>query len=168
MPKAVRIKKTFNFKKFANKLDSIIVADLNAVGNHINKAIQDGIDKEENIKGEKYSSIAPMKQVTKDLGGKKLLNRTGNMRKTKKIPATKSKKSFTIEMAGKSKKGAYYGAYHNTGFTQTNPKQWFHGAVVPQREWFGIPKSMFPGETAYEKAIAERHMRVRSAWKKFG
>ena len=32
----------------------------------------------------------------------------------------------------------------NPGFTQTNDKQWFHGAKVPKREWFGIPKSMFP------------------------
>lgn len=44
MPK--RFKKTFDFKKLANKLDKIIVDDLNIVGNHINKAIQDGIDKE--------------------------------------------------------------------------------------------------------------------------
>tara|TARA_Y100000310_G_scaffold132234_1_gene131293 strand:- start:240 stop:731 length:492 start_codon:yes stop_codon:yes gene_type:complete len=163
MPKAVRIKKTFNFKKFANKLDGIIVADLNTVGNHINKAIQDGIDSGKDIKGGSFKALAP---ITKELGGNKPLDRTGNMRKTKKTPATRSKKSFIIEMAGKSKKGAYYGAYHNTGFTQTNPKQWFHGAKVPKREWFGIPKSMFPGESAYEKAIAERSMRVRSAFKK--
>ena len=165
MPKPVRIKSTFNFKKFANKLDSIIVADLNTVGNHINKAIQDGIDSGKDIKGGSFKSLEP---ITVALGGKKPLDRTGNMRKTKKIPATRAKKSFIIEMSGKSKKGAYYGAYHNTGFTQTNPKQWFHGSKVPQREWFGIPKSMFPGETAYQKAIAERHMRVRSAWKKLG
>ena len=163
MPKAVRMKSTFSFKKLANKLDKIIVADLNAVGSHINKAIQDGIDSGKDIKGGSFKALAP---ITKELGGKKPLNRTGNMRKTKKIPATSAKKSFTIEMAGKSKKGRYYGAYHNTGFTQTNPKQWFHGAKVPQREWFGIPKSMFPGEAAYEKAIAERSMRVRSAFKK--
>ena len=165
MPKAVRMKSTFSFKKLANKLDSIIVADLNAVGNHINKAIQDGIDSSTDIKGGSFKSLEP---ITVALGGKKPLNRTGNMLKTKKIPATRSKHQFTIEMAGKSKKGAYYGAYHNTGFTQTNPKQWFHGAKVPKREWFGIPKSMFPGEAAYEKAIAERSMRVRSAWKKLG
>jgi hypothetical protein len=165
MPKAVRMKTTFNFKKFANKLDSIIVADLNTVGNHINKAIQDGIDSGKDIKGGSFDSLEP---ITVALGGKKPLNRTGNMRKTKKIPATRAKKQFIIEMAGKSKKGRYYGAYHNTGFTQTNEKQWFHGAKVPQREWFGIPKSMFPGEAAYQKAIAERHMRVRSAWKKLG
>ena len=164
MPKT-RMKSTFSFKKLANKLDSIIVADLNTVGNHINKAIQDGIDSGKDIKGKSFKKLKP---VTIELGGKKPLNRTGNMRKTKKIPATRTKKSFTIEMSGKSKKGAYYGAYHNTGFTQTNPKQWFHGSKVPQREWFGIPKSMFPGEAAYQKAIAERHMRVRSAWKKLG
>ena len=165
MPKPVRMKSTFNFKKFANKLDSIIVADLNAVGNHINKAIQDGIDSGKDIDGGSFKSLEP---ITVALGGKKPLDRTGNMRKTKKIPATRAKKQFIIEMAGKSKKGAYYGAYHNTGFTQTNEKQWFHGAKVPKREWFGIPKSMFPGEVAYQKAIAERSMRVRSAWKKFG
>ena len=162
MPKT-RMKSTFSFKKFANKLDSIIVADLNTVGNHINKAIQDGIDSGKDIKGKSFKRLEP---ITVELGGKKPLNRTGNMRKTKKIPATRSKKQFIIEMAGKSKKGAYYGAYHNTGFPQSNPKQWFHPTVVKKREWFGIPKSMFPGEAAYEKAIAERSMRVRSAWKK--
>ena len=162
MPKT-RMRSTFNFKKLANKLDSIIIADLNTVGNHINKAIQDGIDSGKDIHDKSFKKLKP---VTIELGGKKPLNRTGNMRKTKKIPATRSKKQFIIEMSGKSKKGAYYGAYHNTGFDQTNPKQWFSGSHVPQREWFGIPKSMFPGETAYEKAIAERSMRVRSAWKK--
>ena len=163
MPKAVRMKSTFNFKKFANKLDSIIVADLNTVGNHINKAIQDGIDSGKDIKGGSFKSLEP---ITVALGGMKPLDRTGKMRKTKKIPAKRGNHKFIIEMSGKSKKGAYYGAYHNTGFTQTNPKQWFHGSKVPQREWFGIPKSMFTGETAYEKAIAERSLGVRSAWKK--
>ena len=163
MPKAVRMKKTFSFKKFANKLDKIIVADLNTVGNHINKAIQDGIDSGKDIHG---NNFVPLEPVTVALGGKKPLDRTGNMRKTKKIPATRAKKSFTIEMSGKSKKGRYYGAYHNTGFTQTNEKQWFHGSKVPKREWFGIPKSMFPGESAYQKAIASRSLIVKSAFKK--
>ena len=89
------------------------------------------------------------------------------MRKTKKIPATKTKKQFIIEMAGKSKKGRYYGAFHNTGFEQTNKKQWFYGSKVPQREWFGIPKSMFPGETEYQTAIATRSLMIKSAFKKY-
>tara|TARA_Y100000593_G_C4307682_1_gene336613 strand:+ start:203 stop:688 length:486 start_codon:yes stop_codon:yes gene_type:complete len=161
MPKA--FKSTFSFKKLANKLDKIIVDDLNIVGNHINKAIQDGIDKGKDINDRTF---APLEEITKDLGGRKPLNRTGNMRKTKKTPASSANKKFIIEMAGKSKKGRYYGAYHNTGFTQTNPKQWFYGSTVPQREWFGIPKSMFPGQSAYEKAIASRSLKIRSAWKK--
>ena len=171
MPKPVRIKSTFNFKKFANKLDSIIVADLNAVGNHINKAIQDGIDSGKDINGKGFE---PLRPSTKAFGGNKPLDRTGNMRKTKKIPATRAKKSFTIEMSGKSKKGRYYGAYHNTGYTIVENKftKAFMpnaiGAKVPKREWFGIPKSMFPGEAAYQKAIASRSLMVRSAWKKLG
>ena len=163
MPKPVRMKSTFSFKKFANKLDSIIVADLNTVGNHINKAIQDGIDSGKDINGKGFKPLEP---ITKELGGNKPLDRTGNMRKTKIIRATSAKKQFIIEMSGKSKKGRYYGAFHNTGFTQTNDKQWFHGAKVPKRAWFGIPKSMFPGEAAYEKAIASRSLMVKSAFKK--
>ena len=163
MPKAVRMKKTFSFKKFANKLDKIIVADLNTVGNHINKAIQDGIDSGKDIHGGRFKPLEP---ITKELGGNKPLDRTVNMRKTKIMRATRAKKQFIIEMSGKSKKGRYYGAFHNTGFTQTNDKQWFHGAKVPKREWFGIPKSMFPGEVAYEKAIASRSLMVKSAFKK--
>tara|TARA_Y100000310_G_scaffold304900_1_gene344520 strand:- start:109 stop:597 length:489 start_codon:yes stop_codon:yes gene_type:complete len=162
MPKAVRMKSTFSFKKFANKLEGIIIADLNAVGNHINKAIQDGIDSGKDIHSKGFKKLAP---ATVALGGKKPLNRTGNMRKTKKIPAKKGNYKFIIEMAGKSKKGRYYGAYHNTGYTNS-PKAWFPGAKVPKREWFGIPKSMYPGESAYKKAIAERSLRVRSAFKK--
>ena len=160
-----RMRATFSFKKLANKLEAIILADLNAVGNRVNKAIQDGIDSGKDIHGEPFE---PLHDSTKAFGGKKPLNRTGKLRKTKKIPAKRGKNKFIIEMAGKSKKGAYYGAYHNTGFKQTNPKQWFSGSEVPQREWFGIPKSMFPGESEYNKAIAERRMRVQSAWRKLG
>mgnify|MGYP003132958794 CR=1 FL=1 len=162
MPKNFNVKSTFSFKKLANKLESIIAADLNVKGNRINKAIQDGIDNEEDIHGKKYNSYAPMQQVTKDLGGKKLLNRTGKMRKTKKIPATANTLTFTLLSTTK------YGAYHNTGFSQTNKKQWFYKSVVPKREWFGIPKSMFPGQSEYKKSEPERRMRIRSAWRKFG
>ncbi len=169
MPKPVRIKKSFNFKKLANKLDGIIVNDLNVLGNRINKAIQDGIDKGKDINNK---SFKPLEPSTKAFGGKKPLNRTGNMRKTKKTPATRGKHRFMIEMTGKSKKGAYYGAYHNTGYTIVENK--FTKAFMPNaigskvdpREWFGIPKSMFPGESEYKKAMAERTFRIRSAWKK--
>ncbi len=142
MAKPVNLKKTFSFGKLAKKLDNIIVADVNALGNAINKAIQDGIDSGKDINGQPF---APLEPITKELGGTKPLNRTGNMRKTKKTPATIAKKQFVIEMVGKSKKGKgrqhrVYGAFHNTGFKQTNKKQWFYGSKVPKREWFGITK----------------------------
>ena len=163
-------KSTFSFKKLANKLDQIIVNDLNAVGNRINKAIQDGIDSGTDVKGNRFEPLEP---ITIAFGGKKPLHRTGNMRKTKKIPATRSRKEFVIQMAGKSPKGGkYYGAYHNTGYTIVEnafTKRYMPKAIgsrVPKREWFGIPKSMFPGESEYNKAIAERRMRIESAWKK--
>lgn len=169
MPK--RFKKTFDFKKLANKLDKIIVDDLNIVGNHINKAIQDGIDKGKDINGNSFKSLQPS---TIAFGGTKPLNRTGNMRKTKKVPASKSKHRFEINMEGKNKKGKFYGAFHNTGYTiveNSFTKRYMPKAVgskVPKREWFGIPKSMFPGESAYQKAIASRSLKIRSAWKKIG
>ena len=43
------------------------------------------------------------------------------MSKTKKIPAKKGRLKFTLIAP------TDYGAYHNTGFKQTNPKQWFYG-----------------------------------------
>ena len=158
MPKT-RMKSTFSFKKLANKLESIIVADLNVKGNRINKAIQDGINSGKDIHGK---SFKPLEQVTKDLGGKKILKRTGKMSKTQKIPAKRGNLKFTIIAP------THYGAYHNTGFIQTNPKQWFYGSKVPQREWFGIPKSMYPGETEYIKSNPERSFRIGQGWKKHG
>jgi len=152
-----RMRSTFSFKKLANKLNNIIANDLNVIGKNINKAIQDGISQGKDIHGSNFTALQP---ITKELGGDKILKRSGKMSKTSMKQAKPNDLKFVITAPTK------YGAYHNTGFTQTNPKQWFHGAKVPQREWFGIPKSIFPGEAAYEKAIAERSLRMRSAWKK--
>ena len=69
-------------------------------------------------------------------------------------------------MAGKSKRGDYYGAYHNTGFEQTNEKKWFYGSKVPQREWFGIPKTAAPKGEQYKKAMLEIRARIHAAFKK--
>lgn len=151
------MKSTFSFKKLANKLESIIIADLNVKGNRINKAIQDGINSGTDIKGKSFKKL---KDTTIALGGKKILKRTGKMSKTNKIPAKRGNLSFKIIAPTE------YGAYHNTGFEQTNKKQWFYGATVPRREWFGIPRSMFPGESEYEKSNPERSFRIEQAWKK--
>jgi len=159
MPNKTRIKKTFSFKKLSKKIDDIIVKDINTLGSHINNAIQNGIDSGTDIRGNKFKQLEP---ITVALGGKKPLNRTGKMRRTKKIPATSSNPKFIIEMK------TPYGAYHNTGFTQTNPKQWFHGSKVEKREWFGIPNTLTPGQSGYKKAVLERGLRIKMAWKKLG
>ena len=157
MPKKSRVKKTFSFKKLADKIDDIIVKDINTLGNHINKTIQEGIDRGKDIND---ASFKPLEPVTIALGGKKPLDRTGKMKKTSTIKAKPKKPQYIIKMKTK------YGAYHNTGFTQTNKNQWFHGSKVPQREWFGIPKSMTPGKPDYQKAVVERHLRIKAAFKK--
>ena len=169
MPKGSRVKKTFSFKKLADKIDDIIVKDINALGNHINKTIQEGIDSGKDING---NSFEPLHDSTKAFGGKKPLDRTGNMRKTKPTKATKSKLQYIIDMVGKSKKGRHYGAYHNTGFTIVKNKFTERympeaiGVQVKPREWFGIPKSMTPGQPDYQKAVVERSLRIKSAFKK--
>ena len=51
---------------------------------------------------------------------------------------------------------------------------WVVGALdgkinkVKKREWFGIPKSMYPGETEYIKSNPERSFRIGQGWKKHG
>ena len=162
---------TFSFGKLSRKLDKIVADQINVLARNINKAIQDGIDFGRDINGR---SFEPLHDSTKAFGGKKPLDRTGNMRKTKKIPARRGKHEFIIEMAGKSKKGRYYGAYHNTGYTivaNKFTKRYMPKAIgtkVEKREWFGIPKNMQPGKSEYNKATVERRMRIRSAWRKLG
>ena len=80
------MKRTYNFKKLSRKIEGILVKDLNVIGNRINKAIQDGIDSGTDIRGNKFQSLSP---GTIAFGGSKPLDRTGNMRQTKKIPAKK-------------------------------------------------------------------------------
>jgi hypothetical protein len=167
--KKFKLKTTFSFKKLSDKLDKIMIDDLNVLGNNINKAIQDGINNGKDVNGKNF---APLRPSTIAFGGKKPLKRTGNMRKTKKTPATRQKPSFTIEMVGQNKKGVKYGAYHNTGYNIVENKFTSRfmpsaiGSKVPKREWFGIPKTMQPGGNQYNKALVERKLRIRSAWKK--
>ena len=157
------IRKTFSFKKLSRKLNPIVIANLNIIGNRINKAKQDGIDSGEGIEG-KFERLSP---ATKALGGRKPLLRSGTMRETKKTPATLSNPSFLIEMVGKdSRTGKVYGAYHNTGYTNSEDA-WFPGAKVPRRLWFGIPKSMREGGAELKKTFLQISMNIKMAWKAF-
>ena len=73
MAKKTKIKQTFDFGKLAHKFPSILSEGLNVIGKNINKAIQDGIDQGKDIKGK---SFTPLEPITKELGGKKILDRS--------------------------------------------------------------------------------------------
>tara|TARA_R100000808_G_C2146405_1_gene154323 strand:- start:1529 stop:2020 length:492 start_codon:yes stop_codon:yes gene_type:complete len=138
-------KKKFSYSKLAQQLPDIMSFSLNQLGNKINKAIQDGVQSGKDINGAKFAPLSPVSKKLRKKGGPPL-NVTGNMRQTKKIPATKKKHSFIIKMdakKGKNKRKVQYGAYHNQGYTNS-PNSAFPGTKVPKREWFGIPKNMKP------------------------
>ena len=156
MPKKTRIKRTYSFKKLQKKFPEIVVDSLNVIGRRLVKSIMDGIDRGQDIHG---SSFAPLESTTKSLGGKQPLKRTGKMKDgLRKYPATVSKPQFMVEMNAKSKKvgkragGEIYGAFHNQGYTNSfKTKQWFKGAKIPKREWFGVTKDMKAGGSELKK-----------------
>ena len=156
-------KTTYDFNKLKNKLNTIMKDQLNVLGNGIYKAIQDGIDAGKDIDG---NSFEPLHEITKMTGGSKILDRSGTMKQTKKDPAKENNLEFVITMTGKSSRtGKYYGAYHNTGYTNP-PGSWFPGTTVEQRKWFGVSKEMQPGGSEYEKMILNMKLRIESAWSK--
>ena len=159
-----KISKTFDFKKLKRKFPGILSDALNTVGSRLVKSIQDGIDKGKDIKG---NSFEPLSDTTKELGGRKPLDRSGKMKKgLKKEPAKPSDLKFIIEMSAESR-GEIYGAFHNQGYTNSfKKKQWFKGAKIPMREWFGITKEMQPDGKEYKKAMKEVQARIVSAWSK--
>jgi len=147
-------KQTFDLKKLSKKLDKIYVDGLNTLGRHLDKALQD------NIKAGGDPTFEPLSPVTKRLGGKKPLNRSGKMMKAvNKTPATKSKQVFKLTIKSK------YGGLHHTGYT-TDPKSMIPNKKVPARKWFMIPKSIQPGGAELEKVMTNIRMQIRSAWKK--
>ena len=158
-----KIIKTYDFSKLKRNFKHLLKEEINVLGNHLNKAIQDNIDNSRDLNKSSFKRLSP---VTKKLGGDKILERSGTMRKTKKIPATDKKLEFHIEMAGKSSRsGNYYGAYHNEGYVNP-PGSWFPGTVVPARKWFGVPVDFKKGGKEYDKAILNIKLRIRRAFKK--
>ena len=157
-------RKTFSFSKLSNKLDKIIVDQINALSRHINNAIQEntkkgiGIDLETG-KAKKFKELEPT--TIKLHGSHTPLNVTGKLRETKITPArVDNNPKAIITMVNR------YGAYHHTGFEQTNPKQWFHPKKVKARPWFGIHESVRPGGKHWKKAQLEMSLRIKQAWKK--
>ncbi len=134
-------------RNLSRNLPDVTKFMLNQLGNRINKAIQDGIDAGKDIEGKSFEPLsektsAPQRRALNK--GTKPLLLTGNMRRTKKIPATTDKMRFIIKMdakKGKNKRKVQYGAFHNEGFTNSF-KSRYPNTKVPTRRWFGIPKSM--------------------------
>tara|TARA_Y100000593_G_C4308588_1_gene337122 strand:- start:2410 stop:2880 length:471 start_codon:yes stop_codon:yes gene_type:complete len=131
---------------------------LNQLGNRINKAIQDGIDKGKDINNKKFDTLSKKTSIPqrKALGqGTKPLKITRNMAETKKIPATKRHLRFLIKMnakKGKNTRKVQYGAYHNVGYVNKSSSR-YPGTVVPKREWFGINKKFRPGQPEMNKLM---------------
>lgn len=162
---------TFNLHKMATSLNKVISDTLNVHGKRVNKDIQDGLKAGKDVDD---ASFEPLSENTKRTGGNKPLVRSGNMGETRVKQSTPGNEPvYEIEMVGVSKAvgrkegGKVYGAFHNTGYTNSSDA-WFPGAKVPQRKWFGISVRMAPGSDAYKKYELERHLRIKSAFKKFG
>ena len=159
-----KVKKTFSLGKLASKIDKTIIVGLNTMMNHLNKEIQENLESGKDINDNPYESLSPSTEDARSQGkgyyGKVsgsggILNWSGNMRKTKKTPAKPGPMPVAkIEMVG-MRKGKHYGAYHNKG-----------GGNLPQRKWFGMPKSMKPGGPAYTKAMKIVGLGIRQGWKK--
>ena len=150
------IKKTFDLKKLVRQMPELFETFVNTHGAGINDAIQNGIDLQEDINGKSYKPMSAVTEVQRALKGtgSKLLDESGNMRKTKLEKANKDNLVFKITNVGKNKQGEYYGTYHNTG------------SGVPKREWFGIPKESKPGGSDYNKRKEVLLRMIRLAWRK--
>ena len=163
MPKS-KIKKTFSFKKLESLMPGIIAQTINTIGNRLVKSIKDNLESGRDINGNSFEGLSAN---TLKLGGNKPLVRSGKMKKgIKKTPATETSPKFVLEMTAKSR-GEVYGAFHNQGYTNSfKKKQWFKGATIPRREWWGMTKEMQPEGKEFKKAMKEIHKRVVSAWHK--
>ena len=179
------VKSNFDYGKLSKKLPGIIAANLNILGNWINKAIQDGIKNGKDVDGNPFASLSPKSTLpmrNRDGYGFTKLKISGTMKKTKRIPATKNRLQFEIQATGKSLKtkpllngkkvkrknaGQIYGAYHNqsNGYI-TSSDSAIPNKKVPQRKWFGIPKSAQPGGKIYQKASLNRKLHIRAALRK--
>ena len=163
MPKK-NYRTTFSFKKLQRQFPQLVTDAINVIGRRLTLSIKQGVDKGQDINGSPFERLS---NNTKKLGGRKPLKRTGKLKKGLTLTqATISKPQFVIEMSAKSR-GEVYGAFHNQGYTNSHkPKQWFKGAVIPKREWFGITKDMRTGGKNLKNAMAEISPRIASAWKK--
>ena len=160
-----RRKRNFSYRKLANAIEDNIIFTLNQLGNRLNKSIQDGINKGESIDGGKHKRLSPKTSQKKRGSSAIPLKNTGNMSRTKKLPATSGKLAFQLKMnagRGKNKSNVQYGAYHQVGFTNS-PQSAYPNTKVPARKWWGIPQTMQPGGKELNKWIEVFFAKIRSS-----
>ena len=121
---------TFNLKKLVRTMPDLFKNFVNVHGAGINDAIQNGIDLGVDIHGKPFKQMSAVTEAMRSARrtGNKLLDESGEMRKTKLEKATNENLTFSITNIWKSSDGVYYGTFHNTCEGR------------PKREWFGITK----------------------------
>ena len=169
----MKVTKNFDFDKL---IKSDATAQwLNQWGNQINKSLQEGLDKGEDINGERFASGSDFTHSSTQDGHahKRPLIRSGRLQKSiKKFPASvekltfwiksnvKSKARWNLQVDGKkysgtrSRRGVNYGAMHNQGALvayKTSPDSFIANKNVESRIWFGIPKGFFVGGKEWNK-----------------
>ena len=93
------VKRNFDLKKLARKVPTLMSELLNARGGAIHDDIQNGIDLQKDIDGKSYRKMkrsTRLKRKAKGTG-EKLLDETGNMRKTKITKANPGKLQYKID-----------------------------------------------------------------------
>ena len=164
-----KVRATFSLGKLSRKLEKTIATGLNTMMNHLNKEIQENLEKQKDINGHPYEDLSEStgtQRINKEgyykqAGGGGILNYTGRMRKTKKTPAKPGPAPVaTLEMVGK-RKGVHYGAFHNEGASSRS-----RGGNLPQRKWFGLTKSMEPDGKARKTAMGIISLGIIQGWKK--
>ena len=107
------IKKTFNLKKLVRTMPDLFKNFVNVHGAGINDAIQNGIDLGVDIHGKPFKQMSAVTEAMRSARrtGNKLLDESGEMRKTKLEKATNENLTFSITNIGKSSDGVYYGTF---------------------------------------------------------
>lgn len=164
MAQPPKIKSNFSFRNVGDALDDIFIDAVNQLGNHLNVSIQNGLDEGIDIHGKSFEKLKPHSiKLRGDSAPKPLLNRglknpsdPKALRAVSKKIATSQKPMFKLE--GKNT----HGYWHNIGFVQTSPKQWYTGAAVPKREWFGLTKDVKPGGDQYKRMQLDIKLRIET------
>ena len=159
-----KIRSNFSFRNVGDALDDIFIDAVNQLGNHLNVSIQNGLDEGIDIHGKSFEQLKPHSvELRGDSAPKPLLNRglknpndPRALRATGIVKANAQKPRFQLQSKN------VHGYWHNIGFKQTSPKQWYTGAVVPKREWFGLTKDVKPGGDQYKRMQLDIKLRIET------